>query len=67
MGCLINLYLGCWTEWFDRDDPSATGDWETFPHLRNENPGRICNNPVQIEVRTLDGLTVDEAGDIPAV
>ncbi|XP_078584278.1 uncharacterized protein LOC144866627 [Branchiostoma floridae x Branchiostoma japonicum] len=40
-----------WTPWFDRDNPSATGDWEVLSHLRPENPGQICRSPTDIQVR----------------
>ncbi|XP_054872101.1 uncharacterized protein LOC118470288 [Amphiprion ocellaris] len=50
----------CWTEWFDRDDPSGSGDWETLSDLRKENPGMICRNPFAIDVQSLDG----ESGDV---
>lgn len=43
----------CWTKWFDRDDPSVTGDWELLSDLRNENPGQICQSPLNIEVQTV--------------
>ena len=46
----------CWTEWFDRDNPSGTGDWETLIHLRTEYPGAICEEPLYIEAVTIDGL-----------
>ncbi|XP_078670996.1 uncharacterized protein LOC144911081 [Branchiostoma floridae x Branchiostoma belcheri] len=42
-----------WTRWFDRDNPSGTGDWETLTDLRNENPGQICDNPSGIEARVV--------------
>ena len=58
---------GCWTEWFDRDNPSGTGDWETLSNLRDENPGKICDNPVGIEVETTTGLSVTAAGEVIAV
>ncbi|XP_028289907.1 cartilage intermediate layer protein 2-like [Gouania willdenowi] len=53
----------CWTKWFDRDDPSGTGDWETLSSLRKENPGKICPNPADIEVVTLSGQSVSQAGE----
>uniref|UniRef100_A0A3B4Y149 WxxW domain-containing protein n=1 Tax=Seriola lalandi dorsalis TaxID=1841481 RepID=A0A3B4Y149_SERLL len=59
--------LQCWTEWFDRDDPSGKGDFEELYALRNEYPGKICNSPLQIEVQTVSGLTVDETGNVIAV
>ncbi|XP_013765772.1 uncharacterized protein LOC102205049 [Pundamilia nyererei] len=74
LGCLIACFSsmehietkgsGCWTEWFDRDDPSASGDWETLCRLRKENPGKICPRPAAIEAKTLSGLTVAAAGDV---
>lgn len=57
-------FPGCWTEWFDRDDPSASGDWETLCRLHKENPGKICPRPAAIEAKTLSGLTVAAAGDV---
>ena len=44
----------CWTKWYDRDNPSGTGDWELLQNLRNENPGEICANPIAIESKTVD-------------
>uniref|UniRef100_A0A8C6SRR1 WxxW domain-containing protein n=1 Tax=Neogobius melanostomus TaxID=47308 RepID=A0A8C6SRR1_9GOBI len=35
----------CWTDWFDRSDPSGTGDYETLSQLQKEYPGKICRNP----------------------
>ncbi|XP_078677908.1 uncharacterized protein LOC144914196 isoform X1 [Branchiostoma floridae x Branchiostoma belcheri] len=40
-----------WTRWYDRDNPSATGDWEVLSHLRQENPGQICAAPSGIQAR----------------
>ncbi|XP_031178117.2 cartilage intermediate layer protein 2-like isoform X2 [Sander lucioperca] len=61
---VAGLFFGCWTKWFDRDDPSGTGDWETLSDLRKEYPGKICSKPVGVEARTLSGLTVAAAGDV---
>uniref|UniRef100_A0A3B3ZEP0 WxxW domain-containing protein n=1 Tax=Periophthalmus magnuspinnatus TaxID=409849 RepID=A0A3B3ZEP0_9GOBI len=57
-------WKSCWTEWFDRDDPSGSGDWELLSDLRKEYPGKVCDKPVDIEVQTLSGLTPDAAGDV---
>ncbi|GLD70125.1 cartilage intermediate layer protein 2-like protein, partial [Lates japonicus] len=62
--CYWPTHIQCWTDWFDRDDPSGTGDWETLYSLRMENPGKICPNPVDIEAETLSGLSVAAAGDV---
>ncbi|KAK7882741.1 hypothetical protein WMY93_028915 [Mugilogobius chulae] len=53
----------CWTEWFDRDNPSGTGDWETLEDLRSEYPGRICPKPLQIQVQTTSGAPMSSTGD----
>ena len=34
--------------WFDRDDPSFTGDYETLNDLRKEG-NTICPNPIATE------------------
>uniref|UniRef100_A0A8C5ENW2 WxxW domain-containing protein n=1 Tax=Gouania willdenowi TaxID=441366 RepID=A0A8C5ENW2_GOUWI len=59
-----SLFAACWTQWFDRDDPSGTGDWETLTNLRNENPGKICPKPADIEVETLSGNSVVQTGEV---
>jgi hypothetical protein len=45
-----------WTEWFNRDNPALSGDWETLQHFIPE--GKVCNNPtgIQAMART-DGST----------
>ncbi|XP_054910461.1 cartilage intermediate layer protein 1, partial [Poeciliopsis prolifica] len=47
----------CWTNWYDRDDPSVTSDWESLENLQSKNPGEICKEPVYIETITTDTLT----------
>lgn len=55
--CLCpSLVAVCWTKWYDRDDPSGTGDWELLNNLMAENPGEIANDPMYIEVVTRDTL-----------
>uniref|UniRef100_A0A3B4BBN7 WxxW domain-containing protein n=1 Tax=Periophthalmus magnuspinnatus TaxID=409849 RepID=A0A3B4BBN7_9GOBI len=55
---------GCWTEWFDRDNPSGKGDWENLELLLQENPGKICEYPLQIEVQTTSGNSVASTGNV---
>ncbi|KAK6180808.1 hypothetical protein SNE40_008794 [Patella caerulea] len=38
-----------WTSYFDADDPTGTGDWETLKNLRSHYP--ICQDPIAIDVR----------------
>ncbi|XP_019626167.1 PREDICTED: cartilage intermediate layer protein 1-like [Branchiostoma belcheri] len=44
---------GCpgWTDWYDRDDPSYSGDWEYLSSLHREKPGQICAKPSGIQAR----------------
>lgn len=53
----LSLVAVCWTKWYDRDDPTGTGDWELLTNLKAENPGEISDNPMYIEVVTRDTLT----------
>ncbi|CAL8315563.1 unnamed protein product [Lota lota] len=64
--CTQDVNIRCWTEWFDRDDPSGTGDWETLMNLRDELPGKICPTPLAIEVVTTTGVSMAEAGEVIA-
>ncbi|KAI8513378.1 hypothetical protein Bbelb_100170 [Branchiostoma belcheri] len=47
----FRLHCDRWTGWFDRDNPSGIGDYETLLHLRRENPGKICSTPSAIQAR----------------
>ncbi|XP_025030103.1 uncharacterized protein LOC112542178, partial [Python bivittatus] len=51
-----NPAKGCKTRWFDRDNPTGTGDYELLSQLWDENPDKICPEPIAIEVQTLDGI-----------
>ncbi|KAG7508924.1 hypothetical protein JOB18_029127 [Solea senegalensis] len=53
----------CWTNWFDRDDPTGSGDWETLFHLHLKYPGKICPIPIEIEATTLSGSSPAVTGD----
>uniref|UniRef100_A0A3B4B6T8 WxxW domain-containing protein n=1 Tax=Periophthalmus magnuspinnatus TaxID=409849 RepID=A0A3B4B6T8_9GOBI len=54
----------CWTQWFDRDDPAGSGDWETLINLHLQNPGKICTKPLQIQVKTTSGQSVSSTGNV---
>nr|XP_049581801.1 uncharacterized protein LOC125972244 isoform X2 [Syngnathus scovelli] len=54
----------CWTSWFDRDDPSGTGDYETLYELYKEYPGKICEHPKGIEVRTILGESLGSTANV---
>jgi len=52
-----------WTKWYDRDNPNGNGDFENLRYQRNENPGKICNNPTKVECRTTTGLDYTQTGE----
>ena len=53
---------GRWTEWFDIDDPGASGDWEPLPALIDAKG--VCEAPVAIECQTLDGRDWSTTGQV---
>lgn len=54
----------CYTEWFDRDDPSGMGDYETLSDLRREYPNKICSKPLSIQAATLTGVPAENIGQV---
>ncbi|XP_055515432.1 uncharacterized protein LOC129711657 [Leucoraja erinacea] len=56
-------FCNCKTEWFDRDDATGKGDFETLANLQMEYPGRICSNPSGCEVETVSGIPASDTGD----
>ena len=42
---------GKWTRYFDRDDPTGKGDFETLDYLRQEFPNEICRLPSAVDAR----------------
>ena len=45
----------------DRD--MGNGDWETISVLKI-NPKGMCPNPIAIEVATVDGISLADAGNV---
>ncbi|XP_062888953.1 uncharacterized protein LOC134337691 [Mobula hypostoma] len=56
-------FCGKKTRWFDRDDPSGHGDFETLTDLRKEHPNEICSNPIACEVQTVFGKPASSTDD----
>ncbi|XP_065835629.1 mucin-5AC-like [Oscarella lobularis] len=42
---------GCWTNWFDRDNPGGTGDWELLSDYYKEGYN-LCFQPKAVRCRT---------------
>ncbi|KAF7709725.1 cartilage intermediate layer protein 1-like [Silurus meridionalis] len=64
VGALAPLPKVCYTQWFDRDNPSGVGDYETLVHLRAEYPQKICNKPLTIQAATLTGVPAESIGQV---
>ncbi|XP_033116938.1 uncharacterized protein LOC117116913 isoform X1 [Anneissia japonica] len=52
-----------WTPWYDRDNPSGTGDWETVSNLLSEHPATMCAKPIGIECQTTAGQPYTSTND----
>ena len=55
------LAFSYWTEWFDRDNPSGTGDWENLVNFN------VCSGQsiIDVQARRIDnGLPAEYAGQI---
>ena len=62
--CGIYYLLACRTDWMDRDNPTGSGDWETISCLKRRYPKQMCPNPIAIEVATVDGISLADAGNV---
>ncbi|MGV8169410.1 MAG: hypothetical protein ACP5N3_05120, partial [Candidatus Nanoarchaeia archaeon] len=49
---------GTWTQWYNNDDPSGTGDWE-----EREDASGLCASPTAIECQTVGGVSWQAAGE----
>ncbi|KAL7882020.1 hypothetical protein AOLI_G00088690 [Acnodon oligacanthus] len=56
--------VACYTQWFDRDDPSGTGDYETLADLIKNYQGKICPKPMSIQAATLTGVPAESIGQV---
>ncbi|XP_053537080.1 cartilage intermediate layer protein 1 isoform X1 [Ictalurus punctatus] len=54
----------CYTQWFDRDNPTGNGDYETLKDLRAEYPKKICSKPLTIQAATLTGVPAESIGQV---
>ncbi|XP_063304977.1 cell migration-inducing and hyaluronan-binding protein [Pelobates fuscus] len=47
-----------WTEWFDKYEKSRHRDWEKLSEFKAAYTGKICTNPIDIQVTTVDGTNI---------
>lgn len=60
----VSLVAVCYTKWFDRDNPSGQGDYETLKELTAEYPRQICTKPLAIQAATLTGVPAESIGQV---
>uniref|UniRef100_A0A667Z8R1 WxxW domain-containing protein n=1 Tax=Myripristis murdjan TaxID=586833 RepID=A0A667Z8R1_9TELE len=51
--CPSDFCQGCRTRWFDFDNPTGRGDYETLLQLEMVFPNEVCSQPVAIEAMTV--------------
>lgn len=61
--CPVLGQTATWTTWFDRDNPSGFGDYETLVDLIKEGKP-ICQKPMGVECQTLSGIPASATGEI---
>nr|XP_019963007.1 PREDICTED: uncharacterized protein LOC109642605 [Paralichthys olivaceus] len=62
--CPPDFCQGCRTRWFDVDNPTGKGDYETLLQLQMLYPSEVCNQTVAIEAMTLSDVPAHETGDV---
>ena len=50
-----------WTAWYDRDEPSGSGDYEDIVGLRNAGY-YVCTTPLAIQCQTVAGIDFTQTG-----
>lgn len=55
---------GCRTRWFDVDNPTGKGDYETLIQVQMTYPKEVCSQPVAIEAMTVSGVPAHKTGEV---
>jgi len=56
---------GSWTRFFDGDNPTGTGDYETTEILLRNHPGEMCRNPTSFDARVVStNASFDTVGQV---
>jgi hypothetical protein len=55
---------GTWTRWYDIDDTSGKGDYETKSAVDGAYPGQVCATPITVRCQTLAGVDWQQTGDV---
>jgi len=51
-----------WTQWYNVDDESGSGDWELISTINNVHEPDVCSNRVDIECYTVNGVNWNISG-----
>ncbi|XP_051281007.1 uncharacterized protein si:dkey-205h13.2 isoform X2 [Dicentrarchus labrax] len=62
--CPSDFCQGCRTRWFDMDNPTGQGDYETLLRVQLIYPSQVCSQPVAIEAMTVSGVPAHKTGDV---
>ncbi|XP_044207409.1 cartilage intermediate layer protein 2 [Thunnus albacares] len=62
--CPSDFCQGCRTRWFNSDNPTGQGDYETLLQVQMVYPSQVCSQPVAIEAMTVSGVPAHKTGDI---
>ncbi|XP_041800879.1 uncharacterized protein si:dkey-205h13.2 [Chelmon rostratus] len=62
--CPSDFCQGCRTRWFNMDNPTKRGDYETLLRLKMLYPSQVCSQPVAIEAMTVSDVPAHETGDV---
>ncbi|TNN39814.1 Cartilage intermediate layer protein 2 [Liparis tanakae] len=62
--CPNEFCQGCRTGWFNMDNPTSRGDYETLLQLQMLYPSQVCSRPVAIEAMTVSGVPAHKTGDV---
>ncbi|XP_019129399.2 uncharacterized protein LOC104928634 [Larimichthys crocea] len=62
--CPSDFCHGCRTRWFDVDNPTGKGDYETLIQVQMTYPKEVCSQPVAIEAMTVSGVPAHKTGEV---
>ncbi|XP_069040028.1 uncharacterized protein [Lepisosteus oculatus] len=62
--CPMDFCQVCRTGWFDIDDPSGRGDYETLQQILVEHPEGVCSDPLGIEAMTTAGTPALQTNNV---
>ncbi|XP_077371422.1 mucin-5AC-like [Festucalex cinctus] len=62
--CPCDFCRTCRTGWFDVDNPTDGGDYETLDKVQSVNAAAVCSHPVAVEAVTVAGIPAAKTGNV---